>query len=60
MVIADLDLDLIAASRARPEPPGLSNVRPDLYARLAAERSVPADVAERPERRGAGIGDRSA
>ena len=36
MVVADLDLDLIAASRARPEPPGLSNVRPELYARLAA------------------------
>ena len=36
MVVADLELDLIAASRARPEPPGLSNVRPELYARLAA------------------------
>jgi predicted amidohydrolase len=39
MVVADLDLDLIAASRARPEPPGLSNVRPELYARLEAEAS---------------------
>jgi predicted amidohydrolase len=36
-VVADLDLDLIAASRARPEPPGLVNVRPELYARLDRE-----------------------
>jgi predicted amidohydrolase len=36
MVIADLDFDLIAESRADPEPPGLSNIRPDLYDRLAA------------------------
>lgn len=33
---ATLDFDAIARSRARPEPPGLSNVRPDLYARFAA------------------------
>ena len=44
MVVADLDLDLIPASRARPEPPGLSNVRPELYARLAAEDAVEAGV----------------
>ena len=37
MVVADLDLGLIVASRARPEPPGLSNVRPELYPRLDAE-----------------------
>jgi predicted amidohydrolase len=37
MVVADLDFDLVSASRARPEPPGLANVRPELYARLAAE-----------------------
>lgn len=35
MVFADLDLDRIAASRACPEPPGLANIRPDLYAALA-------------------------
>jgi predicted amidohydrolase len=35
-VTATLDLDLIAASRAHPEPPGLSNTRPDLYARFHA------------------------
>lgn len=33
ILVVDLDLDLIAQSRANPEPPGLSNVRPDLYAR---------------------------
>jgi predicted amidohydrolase len=33
-VTAELDLDLIVASRANPEPPGLSNVRPPLYARF--------------------------
>jgi predicted amidohydrolase len=43
MVVADLDFDLITASRARPEPPGLSNVRPDLYARLAAEDAARAE-----------------
>ena len=32
MVVADLDFELIAQSRAEPEPPGLSNIRPDLYA----------------------------
>lgn len=40
VVVADLDLDLLEASRARPEPPGLSNIRPELYARLAAGRGV--------------------
>ena len=34
-VSAHLDLDLIAESRANPEPPGLSNMRPDLYARFS-------------------------
>ena len=33
ILVVDLDLELIAQSRANPEPPGLSNVRPDLYAR---------------------------
>jgi predicted amidohydrolase len=43
MVVADLDLDLVAQSRADPEPPGLSNIRPDLYERFAAtlEQRVP-------------------
>jgi predicted amidohydrolase len=42
-VVADLDLDVIADSRAAPEPPGLSNIRPDLYERFAAtvEQRVP-------------------
>ena len=60
MVVADLDLDLIAVSRARPEPPGLSNVRPDLYARLAAEHVVAAGEAGRSERPGAEMEDRPA
>lgn len=42
VVVADLDLDLLRASRAEPEPPGLKNIRPDLYARLAP------DVARQP------------
>ncbi len=33
---ATLDFDVIARSRANPEPPGLSNLRPELYARFAA------------------------
>jgi hypothetical protein len=43
MVVADLDFDVIADSRADPEPPGLSNIRPDLYDRFAAtvEQPVP-------------------
>jgi len=43
MVVADLDFDLIAESRADPEPPGLSNIRLDLYERFAAslEHRVP-------------------
>ncbi len=36
IVAADLDFDLIARSRANPEPPGLSNIRPNLYSRLGA------------------------
>jgi len=35
LVIADLDFDKLAASRATPEPPGLANLRPDLYRSLA-------------------------
>jgi predicted amidohydrolase len=46
MVVADLDLDLIATSRARPEPPGLSNVRPELYARLAGRLGTPSGDAD--------------
>jgi predicted amidohydrolase len=33
---ATLDFDVIARSRANPEPPGLSNLRPELYTRFAA------------------------
>lgn len=36
IVSATLDFDLIARSRATPEPPGLANLRPDLYARFPA------------------------
>ena len=43
IVVADLDLGLIAASRADPEPPGLANIRPDLYA--AISRSHPGGAA---------------
>jgi predicted amidohydrolase len=35
LAIADLDFDQLAASRANPEPPGLANLRPDLYRSLA-------------------------
>jgi predicted amidohydrolase len=43
MVVADLDFDVIADSRADPEPPGLSNLRLDLYDRFATtvEQRVP-------------------
>lgn len=34
---AQLETELLAASREHPEPPGLRYVRPDLYARLAAD-----------------------
>lgn len=34
IVFADLDFDLLEASRARPEPPGLGNIRPSLYSKL--------------------------
>lgn len=34
MAIVDLDFGRLAASRANPEPPGLSNLRPDLYRSL--------------------------
>jgi predicted amidohydrolase len=36
LVLADLDFDKVALSRAEPEPPGLANVRPDLYRSLHA------------------------
>lgn len=36
IVTVDLDFDLIARSRANPEPPGLSNARPELYAGFPA------------------------
>jgi predicted amidohydrolase len=34
-VMARLDFDQLAESRAKPEPPGLMNIRPELYASLA-------------------------
>lgn len=34
VVVAELDFDALAESRANPEPPGLSNLRPDLYRSL--------------------------
>ena len=36
LAIVDLDFDQLAASRATPDPPGLSNLRPDLYRSLTA------------------------
>jgi predicted amidohydrolase len=36
VTVARLDFDLLAESRANPEPPGLSNIRPELYASLDA------------------------
>lgn len=36
LLVADLDLARIARSRANPEPPGLTNARPELYQRLMA------------------------
>jgi predicted amidohydrolase len=36
LAVADLDFDKLAASRATPEPPGLANLRPDLYRSLSA------------------------
>lgn len=36
---AELDFALVRASRARPEPPGLSNVRDVLYGRLRGDES---------------------
>ncbi|MDX6590816.1 MAG: hypothetical protein QOJ13_12 [Gaiellales bacterium] len=35
LAVADLDFDQLAASRVNPEPPGLANLRPDLYRSLA-------------------------
>jgi predicted amidohydrolase len=37
VVVADLDFDLIRESRANPEPPGLANLRPELYRTLVAD-----------------------
>lgn len=37
MLVVELDHDLLMASRANPEAPGLKFQRPDLYAKLAAE-----------------------
>jgi len=34
VAVAELDFDQLAASRANPEPPGLSNLRPDFYEAL--------------------------
>jgi predicted amidohydrolase len=34
VTVARLDFEQLAASRANPEPPGLANIRPELYARL--------------------------
>ncbi len=39
LAIADLDLDRLRESRANPEPPGLVNLRPELY-RSLSERPV--------------------
>jgi len=36
VVTVVLDLDLIEASRTAPEPPGLANIRPDLYDQLTS------------------------
>jgi predicted amidohydrolase len=38
LAIADLDFGRLAESRANPEPPGLSNLRPDLYRSLSTTR----------------------
>ncbi|WP_172653020.1 nitrilase-related carbon-nitrogen hydrolase [Rhodococcus opacus] len=35
-VLGSIDLDLLGRSRANPEPPGLRNIRPDLYQQLGA------------------------
>jgi predicted amidohydrolase len=40
MAVLDLDFDQLAASRANPEPPGLSNLRPELYRSLAESTQV--------------------
>ncbi len=37
VLFGDLDFDLLAQSRAKPEAPGLALQRPDLYAKLLAE-----------------------
>ncbi len=41
VVTADLDIELIEASRAEPEPPGLVNTRPDLYQQLTSLSGKP-------------------
>lgn len=40
IVYADLDLSLLAASRAHPEAPGLSLRRMELFAKLRAETEI--------------------
>jgi predicted amidohydrolase len=42
LVVADLDLDMLRASREDPEPPGLKNIRPELYARLHEQKELTA------------------
>ncbi|MGO4680196.1 nitrilase-related carbon-nitrogen hydrolase [Microbacterium sp. 2MCAF23] len=39
VLFGDLDFDLLAASRAKPEAPGLALQRPDVYAKLLAEQA---------------------
>lgn len=41
LLVVDLDHDLLLASRARPETPGLSLRRPDLYTRLHHQLTTP-------------------
>jgi predicted amidohydrolase len=41
VVVCDLDFDLVRQSRADPEPPGLANLRPDLYRSLASDPVAP-------------------
>jgi predicted amidohydrolase len=40
LAIADLDLDRLRTSRANPEPPGIVNLRPELYRTLNAATTV--------------------
>lgn len=47
VVVARLDFEQLAESRANPEPPGLSNMRPELYASLAKTTAEATTVAGR-------------